>query len=99
MRIHKADTKRRIGENIEVSCTHNNKLITNDIWDGNSTDNTLHIKCGHNLKYDAPIHSTPTCVAKCDGNLLVTYPDTKIGKLPIMEDDRRVDVYENDKLW
>ena len=73
-------------------------LITNDIWDDNATDNTLNIKCGFSQKYDAP-QDPPTCLAHCDANLFVTFPQTKIGNLPIMEDHRTSEVHENHKLW
>ena len=89
---------KRIGENVKVSCIDENKLITNDIWDNNSTDNMLEIRCGYNLKFDAP-NGSPTCLAKCEGNLLVTYPKNQIGKDPIIEQESRSEVYENDKLW
>ena len=98
LRIHEENIDRRIGEDIQISCADRNKLITNDIWDDNTTDNTLHIKCGFSQKYDAP-QDPPTCLAKCDANLFVTFPQTKFGNLPILEDERTQEVHENDKLW
>ena len=96
--VHEENIDRRIGEDIQISCTDENKLITNDIWDDNSTDNTLHIKCGFNQKYDAP-QTPPTCLAQCDPNLSVMFPPSNIGKLPIMENERMHEVNENDKIW
>ena len=96
--LKNVEKNRRIGENIEVSCIDEDKLITNDIWDDNSTDNMLHFRCGYNLKYDAP-NGIPTCVAKCEGNLLVNYPENEVGRNPIREQESRPEIFENDKLW
>ena len=44
----------QVGEYVNVTCVNPIKLLTEDKWDGNSTDNYLHIICRPDRKFDAP---------------------------------------------
>ena len=89
----------RIGEEIELTCQNTKKTLSRDIWDQNSTDNILHLRCGSNEKFDAP-KQMPICLAKCR---VTTFP-TKFfsvpgGHDPFNNTDEITEIYEGEKIW
>ena len=55
-----------MGNKLEVSCANPVKIFTKDIWDGNATDNLLHIICRPDKNFDVPSDADmPNCLAKC----------------------------------
>ena len=90
--------QRRIGEKIEVVCKDEFKTLSNDIWDGNPSDNIIQIMCGYNQKFNAP-KDLPLCLAKCPANFPIKYPGFGAGYPPIREPEWRPEIYENNKIW
>ena len=55
-----------VGDNLEITCIEEIQLFTKDIWDGNSTDNALNIKCRSDQNFDVPSNENlPECLAQC----------------------------------
>lgn len=55
-----------VGNFLEVTCIEPIQLFTRDIWDGNSTDNILKIRCRSDRNFDVPSDDElPECLAQC----------------------------------
>ena len=94
-----------VGDNLEITCTDKingelvNLLFTKDIWDGNSTDNTLHIKCRSDQNFDVPSSDNlPECLAQCSAEkpmppveYNITLDDTRTSP------DQKI--WEREELW
>ena len=88
----------RIGEEIEVTCQNTNKILSRDIWDQNSTDNILHLRCGPNEKFDAP-NQMPICLAKCRVTFPTKFFSVPGGHDPLNNTDEITEIYEDEKIW
>ena len=88
----------RIGEEIEVTCQNTNKILSRDIWDQNSTDNILHLRCGSNEQFDAP-KQMPVCLAKCSVTFATKFFSVPGGHDPLNNTDKMTEIYEDEKIW
>lgn len=91
---------RIIGEEIEVVCKDRMKTLSKDIWDQNSSDNALHIRCKSNQIFDAPLtQDLPLCLAKCQTKFPKAFPVLPEDIVPLMETDSGSEINENEKIW
>ena len=82
-----------VGEKVLVTCKDPVKIFTKDTWDGDDTDNKLHVICRPDGNFDVPsAKNLPICLAQC------------AAEKPTPSEDYNIEIDSNktsltDKLW
>ena len=86
---------KRIGEEIAIGCKNALKKLSKDAWDGDSSDNILHVRCRYDGNFDLPSNSDmPLCLAQCPTENVL--PENRNMVLDIQS---RKQMWEYEKIW
>ena len=102
-RIGKSDSSAKswtmeidIGEEIGVTCKDANKILSEDVWDGNSTDNILQLRCRSDGNFDIPLQNDmPECLARCP----MEKPKPLDNNDVLLETAETSEPWEGDQIW
>ena len=88
-----------VGDHLQVTCIEQIQLFTRDIWDGNSTDNILKMKCRSDRSFDVPNDDDlPECLAQCSAEKPTPPEDFKIA-LDTERTSPDNKLWEREELW